>query len=111
MVYQNDLYVAELLCNLLMPDDNNDKQDDNNIEETQVEKNVRSRGRSKARSRGISRDVGKRDEQNVELSPPPFFNIFQHSKPLHKFTTILSNEYQLPPSSYSIFCLFFHLNK
>jgi hypothetical protein len=67
----------------------------------------RSKGRGRGRGRGASRGVGKRDKQTVELLPPPFFNTFQHSKPLHKFTTILPKEHQLPPSPYSIFCLFF----
>ncbi|GBB83999.1 hypothetical protein RclHR1_10640008 [Rhizophagus clarus] len=114
--FEDDLYVAKLSHNLSMPDDNDDEQDDNNIEETQVEEtqveeNVRIRGRGRGKGRGkgkgVSRDVKKRDEQNVELLPSPFFNTFQHSKPLHKFTAILPNEHQLPPSSYSIFCLFF----
>lgn len=120
--FEDDLYVAELSRNISMPDDIDDEQDDNNIEETQVEEtqveeNVRSRGRGrgrgrgKSRGRGASRDVGERDEQNVELPPPPFFNTFQHSKPLHKFTAILPNEHQLPPSPYSIFCLFFSLEQ
>ncbi|GES81475.1 piggyBac transposable element-derived protein 4-like [Rhizophagus clarus] len=79
--FEDDLYVAELSRNLSMPDDNDDEQDDNNIketqvEETQVEENVRSRGRGRGRGRGVSRDVGEREEQNVELSPPPFLILF-----------------------------------
>ncbi|GBC08214.1 hypothetical protein RclHR1_07980006 [Rhizophagus clarus] len=81
-----------------MSDNNDNKQDDNNlketqVEETQVEKNIKSRSRGRSRGRGVSKDVRERDEQNVELPPPLFFNTFQHSKPLHKFITILPNEH------------------
>src|SRR3954452_7820378 len=85
---ENNLYVVEFSRNSLLPNDINDEQNDNNIiEETQDDENV-SRGRGRSRPRG-SRGRGNnndRNEQPVELPPPPIFNTFQHSKSLHKFT-------------------------
>src|SRR3954470_6644772 len=114
---ENNLYVVEFSQNSLLPNDIDDKQNDNNIiEETQDDENVsrgRSRGRSRSRPRG-SRGRGNnndRNEQPVELPPPPIFNTFQHSKLLHEFTVTLPREHQFPPSAYSIFSLFFSLEQ
>lgn len=114
---ENDTYIAEFSRNSLLPEDFDDEQneqsDDDMIEKTQDEENIRSRGRGRPRGRPRgSRERGRgndnsRNEQTVELPPPPFFNTFQHSKPLHEFTVNLPREHQFPPSPYSIFCLFF----
>ena len=123
--YENDDYIAEFSRNIsLINDADNDNIDSsgniNEIEE--IEENIRGRGRGRGRgrSRGRSRDSGSSgrgssydhgdNEQTVQLSPLPFFNKFQHSKPLHEFTTTLPRELLLL-SSYSIFCLFFSLEQ
>lgn len=116
---ENNLYVVKFSRNSLLPNDIDDEQNDNNIiEETQDDENVsRGRGRGRSRSRGRPRgsrgrgNNNDRNEQPVELSLPPIFNTFQHSKPLHEFTVTLPREHQFPPSAYSIFSLFFSLEQ
>ncbi|GES98581.1 hypothetical protein RCL_jg5468.t1 [Rhizophagus clarus] len=73
----------------------------------------RGRGRGQRRGQGWSsarNNSSGRDnrEQTAQLPPPPFFNAFQHTKPLHKFTVNLPNDF-LSPSPYLIFSLFFSL--
>ena len=112
-----DLYIAKFSWNISLPDDddnvdsenNEDNEDnDNNIEE--IEENTRGRGRGSNRGRGHTSHDNNQTEQIVQLPSPPFFNTFQHSKPLHEFTVTLPNELLLP-SPYSIFCLFFSLEQ
>jgi hypothetical protein len=125
--HEYDLYIAEFARNVSLPDDTYDDNVDNdsNIEEIEeTEENTRGRGRSRGRGRGrgrgrprggsVGRGYGNNNqvEQVVQLPAPPFFNTFQHSKPLHEFTITLPREHQLLlPSPYSIFCLFFSLEQ
>src|SRR4051812_16173085 len=104
--YENDVYIAEFSRNIsLINDADNDNIDSNDdINETEeIEENIRGRGR------GSSHDHSD-NEQTVQLPPPPFFNKFQHSKPLYEFTVILPRELLLL-FPYSIFCLFFSLEQ
>ncbi|EXX68206.1 hypothetical protein RirG_107200 [Rhizophagus irregularis DAOM 197198w] len=113
--YENDDYIAEFSRNIsLINDADNDNIDSsgdiNEIEE--IQENIRGRGRGRdsgSSGRGSSHDYGD-NEQTVQLPPPPFFNKFQHSKPLHEFTVALPRELLLL-SPYSIFCLFFSLEQ
>src|SRR6266540_5543983 len=51
------------------------------------------------------------NQNTIELLSPPFFNTFQHTKPLHNFTINLLRNYLPSPSHYSIFSLFFSLEQ
>src|SRR4051812_41055225 len=94
---EDNLYDIEFSRNNLLSNDIDDEQNDINIiEETQDDENVsRGRGRGRSRSRGRPRgsrgrgNNNDRNKQPVELPPPPIFNTFQHSKPLHEFTVTL----------------------
>ncbi|CAB4436344.1 unnamed protein product [Rhizophagus irregularis] len=115
----------DIVDNINETDDNINENDDN-INETEEIEDVRGRGRGRGRSRGRGRGRGRgsrgrggsnrgrgnisSNEQVVQLPSPPIFNKFQHSKPLHEFTTTLPREL-LSPSPYSIFCLFFSLEQ
>ncbi|CAB4422421.1 unnamed protein product [Rhizophagus irregularis] len=70
----------------------------------------RSRGRGWSRARNSSSGRDNHKEQAAQLPSPPFFNNFQHTKPLHKFTVNLPNDL-LSLSPYSIFFLFFSLEQ
>jgi hypothetical protein len=115
---ENNLYIVDFSRNSLLSNDIDDEQNDNDIiEEVQDNENIGNRSRGRGRGRGRSRGnrgrghSNNRNEQTVELPPPPVFNNFQHSKPLHEFTITLPREHQFPPSPYSIFCLFFSLEQ
>ncbi|GBC08628.1 hypothetical protein RclHR1_08270005 [Rhizophagus clarus] len=80
----------------------------------------RGRGRGRGRDRGRGRGEGRNNnserdnnngEQIAQLPPPPFFNAFQHVRPLHEFKINLSRDFLLLPSPYSIFSLFFSLEQ
>ena len=48
--HEYDIYIAEFSRNISLPDDSNDENhtdSDNNIEEIEVEENVKDRGRSR----------------------------------------------------------------
>src|SRR6266540_6153310 len=107
-----DYLHVEFLRNSLL--DNNEQESDNeSINEIQTEENIRgrdnaSRSHGHDRGRGHSRDhsYGHNNSNNnqntIELPPPPFFNTFQYTKPLHNFTINLPGDYLSSSSSYSI---------
>jgi len=122
------LHVEFLRSSLL---DNNEQESDNErINEIQTEENIRGRdnasrsyghgrdcscGHDRGRDRGRDHDHGHNNSNNnqntIELLSPPFFNTFQHTKPLHNFTINLLRNYLPSPSPYSIFSLFFSLEQ
>ncbi len=107
--------------------DNNEQESDNeSINEIQTEENIRGRDNaSRSHGRGHDRGHGhghgrghdhghnnsNNNQNTIELPPPPFFNTFQHTKPLHNFTINLLRNYLPSPSPYSIFSLFFSLEQ
>jgi hypothetical protein len=121
---EQDLFIVDFSRNIRNITDEQDNNSDNsdNIEEIQNEENIggrggnRSRGRGQGQGRGRSRAKNSGSsgrvnrEQTVQLPPPPFFDAFQHTKPLHKFTVNLPYDFLLP-SPYSIFSLFFSLEQ
>ena len=120
-----DYLHVEFLRNSLL--DNNEQESDNeSINEIQTEENIRGRDNaSRSHGRGHDRGHGhghgrghdhghnnsNNNQNTIELSPPPFFNTFQHTKPLHNFTINLSRDYLPSLSPYSIFSLFFSLEQ
>src|SRR6266511_4037217 len=108
-------FIVELSRNAPLPNDIDDDVNDNieETEESQNKENVRGRGRGKGRGRPRGRGRGHdstRNEQILQLPPPPSFDILQHSKPLHEFTVTFPHEHQFNiPTLYSIFSLFFSL--
>ncbi|CAB4425429.1 unnamed protein product [Rhizophagus irregularis] len=94
---EQDLFIVDFSQNIHNitdeQDNNNDSSD--NVEEIQNEENVVGRSGNRGRGRGQSRGQGRarnsssgrnNREQAAQLLPPPFFDNFQHTKPLHKFT-------------------------
>ncbi|CAB5337296.1 unnamed protein product [Rhizophagus irregularis] len=118
---EQDLFIVDFSQNIhnITDEQDNNSDSSDNVEEIQNEENVsgrggnRGRGRDRGRGRGRARNSSsERDnrEQAVQLPPPPFFDNFQHTKPLHKFTVNLPNDF-LSLSPYSIFSLFFSLEQ
>ncbi len=116
---KQDLFVVDFSWNIhnIIDEQDDDNSNHDNFEEIQNEENVGGRGRGRERGRGRARgrarnSSSKRDnnrEQTVQLLPPPFFNILQHTKPLHDFIINLPKDYLLSLSSYLVFSLFFSL--
>ncbi|GBB97600.1 hypothetical protein RclHR1_03010003 [Rhizophagus clarus] len=122
---EQDLFVVDFARNIHNITDENDDNIENfdNFEEIH-EENIQGRGSNRGRGRGRGRGKGRgggrnnnseRDnnngEQIAQLPPPPFFNAFQHVRPLHEFKINLSRDFLLSPLPYSIFSLFFSLEQ
>ena len=108
ILYEQDddnVYVAELSRNIHENSEESESDDNNDYDIQDVQKNENTRGR--AHGRGCNQN-----HEAVQLPSSSFFNTFQHLRLTHKFKSHLPTRYEHSLSSpYSIFSIFFHLNK
>ncbi|PKK75333.1 hypothetical protein RhiirC2_773723 [Rhizophagus irregularis] len=81
---EQDLFIVDFSQNIhnITDEQDNNSDSNNNVEEIQNEENVSGRDDNR------SRDQDRENSKLHNFLPPPFFDNFQHTKPLHKFTQI-----------------------